>query len=99
LQLTQRTHSIRDAVRDLKRFDMKLDKEQFTMTTSVSRIAGPRMSPSRCHRTDFPMISDDSPYAPYLRHWLGHRAAQHRDLLRNIAAAPRIRFPATNAGN
>jgi hypothetical protein len=71
---------------------MKLDKEQFTMTPSFSRIARPRIALSRCHRTDLPAVSDDSPYAPYLRFWLDHRAAQHRDLLRNIAAAPRARL-------
>ena len=32
----------------------------------------------------------DSPDAPYLRRWLGHQAARHRDLLLNIAAASRI---------
>ncbi len=69
------------------------------MRPSVSRIAGPRISPSRCHRTDLPSTSEDSPLAPYLRYWLGHRAAQHRDLLLNIAAAPRARFTPTTPGN
>jgi hypothetical protein len=32
----------------------------------------------------------DSPDAPYLRRWLAHQAARHRDLLLNIAAASRI---------
>jgi hypothetical protein len=32
----------------------------------------------------------DSPDAPYLRRWLGHQAARHRDLLLNIAAASRL---------
>ena len=31
----------------------------------------------------------DSP-SPYLRRWLGHQAARHRDLLLNIDAASRI---------
>ena len=32
----------------------------------------------------------DSPDAPYLRRWLAHQAARHRDLLLNIDAASRI---------
>ncbi len=91
-QLKPGKHSIRDAVKDLTYSEMTLDKEQFTMTLSFSRIAGPRIASLRCGRTDLRPVSDDSPYAPYLRCWLDHRAAQHRDLLRNIAAAPRARF-------
>jgi hypothetical protein len=34
---------------------------------------------------------DDSPTSAYLRCWLAHSAARHRDLLRNIAAASRTR--------
>ena len=32
----------------------------------------------------------DSPDAPYLRRWLAHQAARHRDLLLNIDAVSRI---------
>jgi hypothetical protein len=78
---------------------MKLDKEQFTMTTWGYRIVGSRIAPSRRRRTDLPPVSEDSPYAPYLREWIAHRAAQHRDLLRNIAAAPQHRFNPNMAGN
>jgi hypothetical protein len=32
----------------------------------------------------------DTPYSPYLRQWITHRATQHRELLLNIHAASRI---------
>jgi hypothetical protein len=51
----------------------------------------PRMPTGR-HRIDVAVGTgaSDSPDAPYLRRWLAHQAARHRDLLLNIGAASRI---------
>jgi hypothetical protein len=84
--------SSRSTLRDRTTFEMRLDKEWFAMRTPISRIVGPpRSFPAerRFHGVRTPG-GEDSPYSPYLRYWLAHRAAQHRELLRNIDAAARL---------
>jgi hypothetical protein len=68
------------------------------MSTSIYRITPRPASSGRRQRTDFSSVADDSPYAPYLRQWLAHRAAQHQSLLLNINAATRLGLAPTLVG-
>jgi hypothetical protein len=60
-----------------------------TMNTLILKTAA-AAPPRRDPRIAGPRATEDTVSSPYLRHWLDHQAAQHRDLLLNIAAAPRI---------
>jgi hypothetical protein len=66
---------------------MVLDKEAFAMRTPISRSVWPETTSTRHRKTGVLRACEDTPYSPYLRSWIAHRAAQHRDLLRNIDAA------------
>ena len=68
-----------------------LVKEKFAMQTSIRRNAALRLATLRFDRTEtFQVLSEDTPYSPYLRHWFAQKAAQHRSLLLNIHAASRL---------
>ena len=57
------------------------------------------VKPTPRPRTKTTTQGEDSPYAPYLRHWISQHAARHRDLLLNIEAACRLGLaPARLAG-
>jgi hypothetical protein len=69
-----------------------LSNEHVTMNTSI-RKHGPALARSRRLRLDGPGVSEESPYALYLRLWFARRAVQHLDLLRNIEAATKLDLP------
>jgi hypothetical protein len=69
-----------------------LDKELFAMRTPIHRTGVLRLTPALRCWTDVPARGDDSPYAPYLRRWIGREAARYRELLLNIDAASRLRL-------
>jgi hypothetical protein len=70
---------------------MSLDRELFAMRRPINRLVWLRPMTLRYHRVVTPAkTAGDTPYSPYLREWLEHRASQHRDLLRNINAAAAI---------
>jgi hypothetical protein len=69
-----------------------LDKESIAMRTPIHRTGVLRLTLTRRHWTDLPLGRDDSPFAPYLRRWIGRHAARHRELLLNIDAASRLRL-------
>jgi hypothetical protein len=65
---------------------------EYTMNATIGHATPTPMMPQRHRQTDAAVAAGvaDSPYAPYLLHWLGHQAVRHQDLLLNIAAASRI---------
>jgi hypothetical protein len=75
---------------DLKNREWLQAKEEFAMSTRVSWMVGPKLASSVNRLGRGARREEDSPYAPYLRSWMAHQAAQHRALLRNIDAAARI---------
>jgi hypothetical protein len=60
------------------------------MRTPISRVVWPEAATVPFRRGLAARAREDSPYSPYLRSWIAHWAAQHRDLLRTIEAAERI---------
>jgi hypothetical protein len=74
---------------DHTNLEMSLDKEEFAMRTPICRGVWPKSVPLVNLWGQRAGAGEDSPYSPYLRSWIAHQAAQHRDLLRNIDAAAR----------
>jgi hypothetical protein len=69
---------------------MSLDKEEFAMRTPIYRSVWRKSAMMVNRRRQRAGTCEDSPFSPYLRSWIAHQAARHRNLLRNIDAAARI---------
>jgi hypothetical protein len=74
---------------DLKNLEMSLDKEEVAMRTPICRSVWLKSAPVVNRWGQRAGAGEDSPYSSYLRSWIAHQAAQHRNLLRNIDAAAR----------
>jgi hypothetical protein len=71
------------------------------MMTSTLHIhaAALRIKPMPRYRIKFALRGEDSPSAPFLRLWVAHQVARHRDLLLNIDAAHRLRLAPIPVGS